>query len=233
MNSEYIKIDGPIKQKNLLKKEKAKISIRNIRILFKFSSRSELIAYFIVIFLIIVASIIPLLYFIQISTAMEEMKLNYNDREKFYNNESKICIMMFYYGTGYLIISWLSCFLILYLSRQQGYKWKTLYFKAIINKPVSYYDEEQNKISSKNILTDCQNIEEALGDRMMLFLSAMSLLIGVWILAFMSSIELALVCSIILPCQYFSIRLLDKTYMRGFKKSMKLYNNYKHKLDNK
>ena len=213
------------------KKIKSKIFIYGLKYLFKLCSRLELLGYAFSITLIIGVSLIPLLYFIETSNAINEMKIEYGNRQAFYEKEVTISVTMFIYGTVYLILTWISSALILILSRKQGYKWKAAYFKAILKRPASYYDIDLNRAQSKNILSDCQNLEDALGDRLLLILGAISLLTGVWILAFISSIELTLICSIVLPCHYYANILLNKTYIKGFKKLMKLYNKAGYKAE--
>ena len=176
-----------------------------------------------IVFLNVLASVLPILYFVQVSSAIQQMGKYHNDRQKYYEEMQVICIMMLGFGVAYILITTLASFLILLFSRKQGRLWRFLYFKSLLWKMPGFYDLNPEITSGMNINTECSNIEEALGDDLMLFIAGVSLLIGMWLLSLSYSLELTLICVVIFPFQYFGMVLLNRKSIESSTEALKMY----------
>ena len=195
----------------------------SIKIILGLCSTTSLFFLALKIFLNIFTSILPMLYFIELSSAIDQMKNYQNDRNKYYEAIKTVCVLMFGFGVVYILIASLSSFLILVFSRRQGNLWRNKYFAALLAKSPAFYDKHPELASGASIDMECAYIEEALGDDLMLCISGASLLVGMWILAMVHSLELTFTCLIIFPVQYFAVALLDKENSGIFMNTIQLY----------
>ena len=171
----------------------------------------------------ILAGLIPLIYFMESSNAIQEIGNNYNNSEQYYESVKTISILLLVCGAIYVIISTLGSFLLLIFSRLTANSWRKLYFKSLLEKDPTFYDLNPDAASGSNINIECRCIEEALGDEMMHMITGSVLLLSLWIMAMSYSIEMTLICLIIYPAQYLGMKLITAHNSESLKNSLKMY----------
>ena len=131
----------------------ASISSRHnsIRVILSQCSTCALVYLFFIICLNIIAAIIPLLYYISLSKAIQEMGESYEDKSSYYEETRDICILLFVFGGIYLLIGTLAGFSILTFSRTQGCLWRKKYFKSLLDQRPEFYDLHPEAASGSNI----------------------------------------------------------------------------------
>ena len=169
------------------------------------------------------AGLIPLLYFIETSNAIQEIGNNYNNSEKYYESVKEISIILLVCGAIYVIISTIAAFFLLSFSRLTANSWRKLYFKSLLEKNSKFYDLNPEAASGSNVNMECGSIEEALGDSIMLIISGSVLLLSLWIMAMDHSIEMTLICLIIYPAQYLGMKLINANSSESLKNFLKMY----------
>ena len=195
----------------------------SLRAILHLSSTTSKFFLLFIICINIFAGVIPVFYFLEISYAIQAMGNNYHNLEKYYEAMQTICIYLLGAGAIYILISTISTFLAVIFSRMNGDLWRKLYFKSLLEQDPGFYDLNPDAISESNINTECKCIEEALGDDLMMAVTATSLLIGLIITAMTHSLELTLICLIIYPAQYLGLKLTNVKSEKSLIKSMKMY----------
>jgi ABC-type multidrug transport system, ATPase and permease components len=64
------------------------------------------------------------------------------------------------------------------LGNNQGVYWKNAYFAAVINKPMKWFDKHNPAELGTSIDMDCNAIEHALGEKIMVVMSSVILFIA-------------------------------------------------------
>ena len=225
--SGYSLIKGDIKRSSEKLDSKATVesslSMNSIAALLSLCSASSLASLGGILFINIIASVIPLIFFIQTSKSFQKMAENLEDRGNYFSEIKSISILMFLCGGVYIIIATLGSYLMFAFSRIQGSVWRSFYFDTLLNKDAGFFDLNPEAASGTNINIECRHIEEAFGDDLILFIGGLSLSLGLFVLAASCSLELTLVCLIIFPAQYIGFVISNLRSTKAGEKVLQMY----------
>lgn len=155
-------------------------------------------------------SVLPLFLVIKIGDVIEAMYANKDDLDKLYEEEKTQSIIQFILGPITVIAGWVAVVCFVRLGNNTGLKWKSLYFRAVINRPVKFFDKKNPAEFGSSIDMDCNAIEHATGEKVMIMLSSIVLFVGTWVMAFVINLQLFFIALCVLPLQIGAAYVIDK-----------------------
>ncbi|KAL4473708.1 hypothetical protein ABPG74_022572 [Tetrahymena malaccensis] len=97
------------------------------------------------------------------------------------------------------------------------------YFKSMIQQDISYFDSiNSNELSSK-VALDCFKIQQAIGEKLCMYIYTMSMLAGSLIISFIRGWQIALVSCIIIPIVWYTCKFLTWVSSGVVKKTSQEY----------
>ena len=210
-------------QQRLLKSKKVKIENTSSLIIFKFLTWYDY--YLLVIGLLgtAVFSFCPLFLLIKCGQIMDEMEDNNGDLSEFYDSEKELAYECYMLAVVSIITGWIGAVSFIKFGSRQGLFWKQAYFKAITNRPVKWFDKRNPAEMGTGIDIDCNSIEIALGEKIMLLLSAVIFHLSAWVLSFNLCVELTLVYFGLVLMGLFGGQLVERASVKSVKMKSELY----------
>ncbi|EAR92380.2 ABC transporter family protein (macronuclear) [Tetrahymena thermophila SB210] len=97
------------------------------------------------------------------------------------------------------------------------------YFKSMIQQDISYFDSiNSNELSSK-VALDCFKIQQAIGEKLCMYIYTLSMLAGSLIISFIRGWQIALVSCIIIPIVWYTCKFLTWVSSGVVKKTSQEY----------
>ncbi|CAG9331647.1 unnamed protein product [Blepharisma stoltei] len=178
--------------------------------LYRFSLWSDYILLWLGLIFTVIFSVLPLFLVIKIGDLIDAMYKNRDNFDELYEEGTSIAVVQFILGPITVIAGWVAVVSFIRLGNNTGLKWKNVYFKAIINKPIKWFDKHNPAEFGSSIDLDCNTIEQASGEKVMLLLSSIVLFIATWMVAFFINLQLTLIALIMLPIQIITAYSIDK-----------------------
>lgn len=169
--------------------------------LFRYSKGSDYVLMGVGLAFTIGFSIMPLFLVLLIGNVIDSMSKIGVDMNTFYEEERDIAIAQFILGALTVFTGWLAVVAFIRLGNNVGIKWKSEYYRAVINRPIKWFDKHNPAEFGTSIDMDCDAIEHASGEKIMLLLSAVIFFLGSWILSAYFSLQLTLIALIMVPIQ--------------------------------
>ena len=144
--------------------------------LLKYISRNSKFFLALIIILNFGASLIPISYFILSAHSIDSMREYNSDKQNFIDSQISLGIKMIAFGVAYFFISVFGTVLLVKFSLKQGYLWRIKYIESLLSLKVEFYDLNQDAISGNSLNLECDSIEEALGNHLILVITGIALL---------------------------------------------------------
>lgn len=193
----------------LASKESVKPKIASVKTMLQFITSYDILILTIGLLGVIIFSLSPLLVVIQCGNVIEAVEESPTDSNAFYEEEREFAILNFILAGITILAGWTSVICFIKFGSRQGLFWKEAYFKAIASQPIKWFDRNNPAGLGSSIDIECDIIEHALGEKIMLVTSSIIFFIAAWILAFTVSIELTLISLTELPLFALSEYLLQ------------------------
>ena len=132
------------------------------------------------------------------------------DYDDFYDIEKNIAILNFFLGIFAVLMGWISVLCFIVVGNRQGFYWKQAYFKAAVQKSAKWYDKHNPAEFGNSIDSDCNSIEHALGEKLMLVINAFTFFLTAWGLSIYLSLELGLISLSMFPVHCLSAYLIQR-----------------------
>lgn len=168
-------------------------------------------------------SVLPVVLVTKIGDVIDIMSEYGGDLDKFYAEERETAIAQFILGVVTVALSWVAVSTFIKIGNRQGLYWKRAYFAAVINKPMKWYDKHNPAELGSAIDMDCNAIEHALGEKIMLVVSSIIFFTACWVLAFIVSIELTCIALCMLPFQIGAAYIVEKASVQASIESQEKY----------
>ncbi|KAL4455398.1 hypothetical protein ABPG74_012550 [Tetrahymena malaccensis] len=123
------------------------------------------------------------------------------------------------FGIISFILSTLMMYFCVQFGENQAIKFRQEYYKKLISQDVSYFDMLNSNELSTKMASDCFKIQQAIGEKLCLFLYFSSIVIGTIALAFIRGWQLSLICSIIIPINLLVINTATKITQKSVKEN--------------
>ncbi|OMJ68658.1 hypothetical protein SteCoe_33833 [Stentor coeruleus] len=192
-------------------------------VMYQYATRKDFILIVIGLITNVIFSCLPVVLVIKIGDVIDIMSNFNGDFDNFYNEERETAIIQFILGIVTVILSWIAVSTFIKLGSRQGLYWKRAYFNAVINKPITWFDKHNPAELGSAIDMDCNAIEHALGEKIMLVMSSLIFFIASWILAFIISIELSCIALCMLPFQLGAAFIVEKASVEASIESQEKY----------
>ena len=207
----------------LLKGEEKSEEQSSLRILYQFTTRKDLLLLFPGIVGTIIFSLCPIYAVYQGGEIMEIMEDNPTDHDKFYESERDMAYINYFLAIITIVTGWIGIVSFIKYGARQGLSWKKAYFKAISNQPVKWFDKRNPAEMGTGIDTDCNSIEHAIGEKVMLIFSGLIFWTSARILSFSLSVELSLIFVAQLPFGVLGGQIIQIASIEAVKMKQKLY----------
>ena len=146
-----------------------------------------------------------------------------DDKDQFYDDEESLAYFDYIAGLATVILGWIAVVCFVKLGTRQGLQWKQAYFNALSHKSAKWFDKHSTADLGNTFESDCDAIEHAVGEKLMLIISAAALFIASWVVSFCLSIELSLIFFMMLPLPYASHLIVQISQAKSIKESQELY----------
>ncbi|KAL4504019.1 hypothetical protein ABPG72_022649 [Tetrahymena utriculariae] len=121
----------------------------------------------------------------------------------------------------FLSCSMLYCWI--HVGEKQAINIRCSYFKSMIQQDISYFDSiHSNELSSK-VALDCFKIQQAIGEKLCMYIYTLSMLAGSLIISFIKGWQIALVSCIIIPIVWQTCKFLTWVSSGVVKKTSQEY----------
>ena len=178
-------------------------------ILYKYSSPLDLLYLSIGFLSIIAFALVPISLFVLSGDLIEIMADNQSNLSDLYDSARDLAYMCIILGLISILAGSLASFLFSLTGIRQGLHWKEAYFKSTLQRPAKWFDKHTSEQLGSTLNTDCDAIEHALGEKLMLLVFAVSLFLGAWTVSFIISIELGLMSLLQLPVHLGSFYIIQ------------------------
>ena len=168
-------------------------------------------------------SVLPVVLVIKIGDVIDIMSQYGGDLDKFYTQEKETAIIQWILGVVTVALSWVAVSTFIKVGNRQGLYWKRAYFAAVINKPMKWYEKHNPAELGSAIDMDCNAIEHALGEKIMLVVSSIIFFGACWVLAFIVSIELTCIALCMLPFQLGAAYIVERASVQASIESQEKY----------
>ena len=135
--------------------------------------------------------------------------------DEFYDAEVGIAKLLFVLGIMALFIGIIAVTCFIRVGTDQSLQFRYNYFKALIRKPLSFYDKKNAMQMAGSIDMECATIEQAAGEKVMVFFDAVLMFINSWFIAFYVSVQLGLLALLQLPIQIFAGKIIEGSGMKS------------------
>ena len=135
--------------------------------------------------------------------------------DEFYDAEVGIAKLLFVLGIMALFIGIIAVTCFIRVGTDQSLQFRYNYFKALISKPLSFYDKKNAMQMAGSIDMECATIEQAAGEKVMVFFDAVLMFINSWFIAFYVSVQLGLLALLQLPIQIFAGKIIEGSGMKA------------------
>ena len=208
----------------LLKQSDTEIITRaSFSTMYQYATRRDYILISIGLISNVLFSCLPVILVLKIGDVIEIMGQFQGDLEHFYEEERETAIIQFCLGILTVIFSWVAVASFIKLGNRQGLYWKKAYFASVVNKPMKWYDKHNPSELGSAIDMDCNAIEHALGEKVMLVVSSLVFFVACWILAFFISLELTILALAMLPFQIGAAYIVQKASVQASIESQEKY----------
>lgn len=167
-------------------------------------------------------AVLPGFLAVQIGLIFDKMDPT-GDVNEFYESEVSIAKLLFLLGIIALFIGMMSVTCYIRVGTDQSLNFRLNYFKALVNKPLSYYDKINAVQMAASIDMECSAIESASGEKIMVLIDAICMFINSWLIAFFVSTQLALLALIQLPLQLFAGKIIEGSGIKAIAKLQAAY----------
>ena len=215
--------DNSIEKEAMIRKDDLGRDSGSFRTMLQFATGTDLLIFCIGMIGTTIFSISPILVVVKAGDVIQVMEEHYGDLSEFYEAERELAIINFVLGAIAVIMGWLGVICFVKIGNRQGIFWKKAYFNSTVSQSVSWFDKNNPAEMGTTIDVECNIIEHALGEKSMLIISALIFFLGSWILAFIISIELALVSLLQLPVHYASTYMIEAASSKAISQRQSRY----------
>ena len=209
---------------NLLKLSKPdKIQSASFSTMYQYATRQDYLTMSVGLIANVIFSCLPVVLVLKIGNVIDIMQDYQGDLQKFYEEERETAIIQFILGVITVALSWIAVATFIKLGNNQGVYWKNAYFAAVINRPMKWFDKHNPAELGSSIDMDCNSIEHALGEKIMMVISSLIFFLACWILAITISLELFCIALCMLPFQLGAAFVVEKASVQASIQSQEKY----------
>ena len=198
-----------------------------IQIMFTFVASYDIIIAWIGFFCISLFSLSPIILVLDFGELIVTIQENLEDPKNFYEAQKNLAYLNYIFAVITAFIGWIGVGCFLKLGSRQSLSWKQAYFRAILKKPIKWFDKQNPASLSNSIESDCKILEHAFGDKLYQFISSIVFFIGSWVICFYFSIEISFIFFAKLPLQYVSYKIIQLTQREVIKSTQEAYESAK------
>lgn len=216
--------DNLADSKGLLKSvAKDRVISASFSTMYQYATRKDFTVMSVGIIANVIFSCLPVVLVLKIGNVIDIMQQYRGDLDKFYEEERETAIIQFILGVITVALSWVAVATFIKLGNNQGVYWKNAYFSAVINRPMKWFDKHNPAELGSSIDMDCNSIEHALGEKIMMVMSSLIFFVACWILACFISLELTLIALCMLPFQLGAAYVVEKASVQASIQSQEKY----------
>lgn len=188
--------------------------IASLKEMFRYASKLDYLLLVIGLFATIGHALLPGFLALQMGYIFNGIDAT-SSLDEFYEAEVGIAKMLFTLGIMALFIGIIAVTCYIRVGTDQSLQFRYHYFRALINKPLSYYDKKNAMQMAGSIDMECSTIEQAAGEKIMVFFDAIFMFINSWFIAFYVSAQLGLLALFQLPIQIFAGKIIEGSGMKA------------------
>lgn len=204
----------------LFKPDEAKIA--SLKEVFRYATKLDYLLMVIGLFATICHAVLPGFLALQMGFIFNQIDVTVS-LDEFYEAEVNIAKLLFLLGFMALFIGMLAVTCYIRVGTDQSLQFRHHYFKALIHKPLSYYDKKNAMQMAGSIDMECATIEQAAGEKIMVFFDAIFMFINSWFIAFYVSTQLGLLALVQLPIQMVAGKIIEGSGMKAVFKLQAAY----------
>ena len=182
--------DRELEKQPILEQKKNHETPASLATLYQFATFRDYLTLLFGFFSICVFAGTPILLVVANGDLIREMEDNQEDMQEFYEEERSLAYKDFVLGFISLFSGWIGAIIFVLVGRRQALYWREAYFKAIVHKPVKWFDKHNPAELGASIDNDCNTIEHAVGEKLMLVVFGLALFVGSWTAAAIINLEL-------------------------------------------
>ena len=211
-----------MKDSNPLIQKDQEAKIASIKDVFRYASKTDYLLMVIGLFATICHAVLPGFLALQMGFIFNQVDVTVAI-DDFYEAEVNIAKLLFLLGIMALFIGIVAVTCYIRVGTDQSLQFRYHYFRALINKPLSYYDKKNAMQMAGSIDMECATIEQAAGEKIMVFFDAVFMFINSWFIAFYVSAQLGLLALVQLPIQMVAGKIIEGSGMKAVFKLQAAY----------
>ncbi|CAG9312929.1 unnamed protein product [Blepharisma stoltei] len=202
--------------------EKKQPDIAPLSMMFRYATNTDYVLMVIGLLGTLCHAVLPGFLALQIGLIFNTMDPT-SDVDTFYDAEVSIAKLLFGLGFTALFIGMIAVTCYIRVGTDQSLNFRLNYFKALVNKSLSYYDKKNAVQMAASIDMECAAIESASGEKVMILIDAICMFINSWVIAFFVSTQLALLALLQLPIQLYAGKIIEGSGIKAIARLQAAY----------
>ena len=209
--------------KPLLESSEPKQQVAPISTMFRYATSKDYVLIVVGLLATLGHAVLPGFLAVQVGRIFDSMDPT-SSVDDFYEAEVQIAQTLFALGVLALFIGMTAVTCFIRVGTDQALAFRHAYFRALVNRPISYYDKNSPAQMASAVDMECSTIENASGEKIMVLFDASLMFINSWLIAFFVSTQLALLALVQLPLQLLAGKIIEGS---GIKATFRLQAAYK------
>ena len=163
------------------------------------------------------------IFYLEIGEIFDKMQDHRGDKDDFYDAVVEIVYILLIIGAIALVTGYIAVFCFSRAGAQIASAFKSLYFQSLLSQDIAFYDSRNCAELPSNVTTDCYKIQQATGEKAMVFVKVASYVITGLIVCFLSCPVLTLIALGQGPIIFIGMGLVGYTHSVRAKKQQSAY----------
>jgi len=163
------------------------------------------------------------IFYLEIGEIFDQMQDHRGNKEDFYDAVLEIVYILLLIGAIALVTGYIAVFCFSRAGAQISTAFKSLYFHSLLQQEIAFYDQRNCAELPSQVTTDCYKIQQATGEKAMVFVKVASYILTGLIVCFLACPVLTLVALAQGPIIFAGMGLVGYTHSVRAKKQQEAY----------
>jgi ABC-type multidrug transport system fused ATPase/permease subunit len=190
--------------------------------LFKHSKRIDIILMIVGGFGALVMGGIQPIFFYLIGSIYNEVDPE-SGREDYYESATNIAKYLIIFAAVFMVASYIAVTSWIFVGSRQGYYYRRELFNSIIRQDPEWYDENNVAELPGGLMSDSLKIERATGDKLILLIAMIAMILASFIMAIIVATQITLICLALGPLTLLGVYVMSTAMEESARKTNTSY----------